>query len=111
MADHGALSPAVQGPLQHGLHESQGLARGPGQPRVVAVVTGGGGSLISWLLREPGASSCLLEARVPYDKLSLLALLAEHGRSTSASFCSPEMAAALAEASEVFSELWLGLDS
>ena len=31
-----------------------------GQPRVVAVATGGGGHLFAWLLCEPGATSCLL---------------------------------------------------
>ena len=72
---------------------------GPGQPRVVAVVTGGGGSLFSWLLSEPGASSCLLEGLVPYGKDSLNEFLAEHGRSADhVGFCSPEMAAVLAAA-------------
>ena len=72
---------------------------GPGQPRVVACVTGGGGSLFSWLLSEPGASSCLLEGIVPYDKESLNEFLADHGRSADhVGFCSPEMAAELAAA-------------
>ena len=72
---------------------------GPGQPRVVALVTGGGGSLVSWLLSQPGASSCLLEARTPYAKESLIAFLAEHGRTIDGvGFCSPGMAARMAEA-------------
>ena len=72
---------------------------GPGQPRVVAIVTGGGGSLISWLLAEPGASSCILEARVPYGKESLSGFLAEHDRTIDGvGFCSAGMAARMAEA-------------
>jgi hypothetical protein len=72
---------------------------GPGQPRVVALVTGGGGSLFSWLLSEPGASSCLLEGTVPYAKESLVEFLAEHGRDIEGvGFCSPAMAARMAEA-------------
>ena len=72
---------------------------GPGQPKVVAVVSGGGGHLFSWLLSQPGATSCLLEGRVPYDKTSLNAFLAEHGRNgDGVGFCSPQMAAELAAA-------------
>ena len=72
---------------------------GAGQPRVVASVSGGGGHLFSWMLSQPGASSCLLEGRVPYDKASCAAFLAEHGRSTdSLGFCSAEMAANMAAA-------------
>jgi hypothetical protein len=73
---------------------------GPGQPKVVAVVTGGGGSFFSWMLAEPGASSCLLEGRLPYGKESTDAFLAEHGRSAAnnVGFCSPEMSALLAAA-------------
>jgi hypothetical protein len=52
-----------------------------GQPRVVAATTGGGGHLLAFFLSEPGASSCLLEAVVPYDKHSCLGFLARGGRS------------------------------
>eukprot|EP01052_Picozoa_sp_SAG31_P058212 SAG31_NODE_17659_length_662_cov_1.433393_1_plen_174_part_00 len=41
-----------------------------GQSRVVAAVTGGGGPFWSFLLGVPGASTCLLEGVVPYDKQS-----------------------------------------
>ena len=51
-----------------------------GQPKVVACVTGGGGPFWSYLLSEPGASSCLLEGVVPYDKHSLLSFLERSGR-------------------------------
>ena len=72
---------------------------GPGQPRVVALVTGGGGSLFSWMLSEAGASSCLLEGRVPYAKESLVAFLAEHNRTIDGvGFCSAPMAGRMAEA-------------
>ena len=48
---------------------------------------------------QPGATSCLLEGRVPYDKTSLNAFLAEHGRNgDGVGFCSPQMAAELAAA-------------
>ena len=72
-----------------------------GQPRVVVAVTGGGGQFFADLLREPGASSCLIEAIVPYDKSSCLSFLEAHGRRRhvdSIGFCSAEMAALLAEA-------------
>ena len=52
-----------------------------GQPRVVAAITGGGGLFFADLLREPGASSCLLEGVVPYDKhscLSILQVISDH---------------------------------
>ncbi len=75
-----------------------------GQPRVVAVVTGGGGQLFADLLREPGASSCLLEGLVPYHKESCLSFLGRHarrahveGRDAAVGFCSADMAALLAE--------------
>ena len=71
---------------------------GPGQPRAVVLATGGGGSLFKWMTSEPGATSCLLEARVPYAKESLVALLAEHGRNIDGvGFCSEGMAARMAE--------------
>lgn len=70
---------------------------GIGQTRVVAAVTGGGGHLLAYMLSEPGASSCLLEALVPYDKSSLLSLLARHQRSAPRGFCSEDMAATMAE--------------
>lgn len=70
-----------------------------GQPRVVACVTGGGGSFWSYLLSEPGASSCLLEGLVPYDKASLLSFLEGSGRTPDGcGFSSAEMALLLAEA-------------
>lgn len=70
-----------------------------GQPRVVACVTGGGGSFWSYLLSEPGASSCLLEGLVPYDKASLLSFLDGTGRTPDGvGFSSAEMALLLAEA-------------
>ena len=73
-----------------------------GQPRVAAVVTGGGGHFLSWALSEPGASSCLLEALVPYDKNSCLSFLGRHRRAEAlergggVGFCSEDMAALLA---------------
>ena len=52
-----------------------------GQPRTVVAVTGGGGSLVGAMLSQPGASSCLLEAVVPYSKAACLAWLDRTGRS------------------------------
>lgn len=81
-----------------------------GQPRFVAATTGGGGQLLSYMLCEPGASSALLEAVVPYDKESCVRFaVGENQRdstieaATRASldtigFCSEEMAVELAEA-------------
>jgi len=70
-----------------------------GQPKVVACVSGGGGPFWSYLLSEPGASSCLLEGVVPYDKHSLLSFLERSGRAAdSVGFSSAEMALLLAEA-------------
>ena len=70
-----------------------------GQPRMVACITGGGGSFWSYLLSEPGASSCLLEGLVPYDKASLLSFLEDSGRAPDGvGFSSAEMALLLAEA-------------
>ena len=83
-----------------------------GQPRVVACITGGGGQLFADMLREPGASSCLLEGIIPYEKESCLSFLGNHDRravveNTDAiaclegediiGFCSADMAALLAE--------------
>ena len=69
-----------------------------GQPRVVACVTGGGGPFWAFLLSEPGASTCLLEGVVPYDKHSCLEFLAGSGRGADGiGFCSAEMAQLLAE--------------
>ena len=68
-----------------------------GQPQVVVVVTGGGGQLVGAMLSLPGASSCLLEAVVPYSKNSCLDFLAAHGRSAEGiGFCSEDMALQLA---------------
>ena len=65
----------------------------------MALVTGGGGSLFSWMLSEPGASSMLLEGRIPYGKESAGAFLGEHGRTAEGvGFCSTEMSALLAAA-------------
>ena len=80
----------------------RGKARA-GQPRVVAAVTGGGGHIFADFLREPGASSTLLEGLIPYDKESCLSFLGRHGRRNRAlgeevGFCSAEMAQLLAEA-------------
>jgi hypothetical protein len=70
-----------------------------GQPRVVGCVTGGGGPFWHYLLREPGASSCLLEGVVPYDKQSLLSFLGRSGRRADGiGFSSARMAQLLAEA-------------
>lgn len=72
---------------------------GPGQPRVVALVSGGGGHLFSWMLSQAGASTLLIEGRVPYEKSSTDAFLREHGRSgEDIGFCSEDMAAELAAA-------------
>ena len=72
---------------------------GPGQPRVVSCITGGGGQFFSWLLSEPGASSCLLEGRIPYDKASCVEFLSTHGRSADGiGYCSEAMAVQLASA-------------
>ena len=69
-----------------------------GQPRIVACITGGGGPFFKYLLDEPGASSCLLEGVVPYDKHSCLSFLAGSNRTAEGiGFCSPEMAQLLAE--------------
>ena len=52
----------------------------------------GGGPFWSYLLREPGASSCLLEGVVPYDKQSCVEFLRRNGRDAEGvGFCSPEM--------------------
>ena len=80
----------------------RGKARA-GQPRVVAAVTGGGGHIFADFLREPGASSTLLEGLIPYDKESCLSFLGRHARRNRAlgeevGFCSAEMAQLLAEA-------------
>ena len=64
-----------------------------GQPRIVVVATGGGGHVVSEMLSEPGASSCLLEAIVPYSKNSTLDFLHKRGQSADdIGFCSGEMA-------------------
>jgi len=55
--------------------------RNLGGPRTVVAVTGGGGSLVGAMLSQPGASSCLLEAVVPYSKAACLAWLDRTGRS------------------------------
>jgi hypothetical protein len=80
---------------------SRGRSRLANQPRAVVAVTGGGGHLVSWMLSEPGATKCLLEALVPYDKNSCLEFLSKHERvekSQGIGFCSPEMAILLASA-------------
>ena len=82
-------------------HRGSGRRKtGPGQPRIVANITGGGGAFFQWLLSMPGASSCLLEGRVPYAKESLVASLAEVGGRTidGVGFCSASMAARMAAA-------------
>ena len=60
-------------PIKTALRQLYRSGTGPkktaaGQPRVVVITTGGGGHAFAWLLSEPGASSCLLEGLVPYDK-------------------------------------------
>ena len=85
-----------------------------GQPRVVIAVTGGGGQMMSEMLMQvfaryhvpnlihrlflqPGASSCILEAVVPYSKNSCLDFLARNNQSAEGiGFCSEEMAWRLA---------------
>jgi hypothetical protein len=64
---------AVPAPVKAALAElySRGSAQRP-QPRVVAVVTGGGGHLPAYMLGVAGASSCLLESLVPYDQASCI---------------------------------------
>eukprot|EP00756_Hemistasia_phaeocysticola_P054967 Hpha_TRINITY_DN30884_c0_g1::TRINITY_DN30884_c0_g1_i1::g.155608::m.155608 len=77
--------------------------RGLGQKRVVAVTTGGGGALLQYFLAKAGASSCLLEAVVPYEKRSCLSFLASQGRQELAAevgFCSAEMGVLLAAAAK-----------
>ena len=69
------------------------------QPRIVAVITGGGGHFFEQALRIPGASSCLLEASVPYAKESLLAFLGtRRALGGEVGFCSAEMAALMSAA-------------
>ena len=46
-------------------------------PQVALYVTGGGMQLVPWLLAVPGASSSVLEVRVPYARPSLDELLGE----------------------------------
>ena len=79
----------------------QGAGRrrnGPGQTRVCAVVTGGGGRLFGHLLGEPGATSFLLEGTIPYDKHAYLGYLGRQNRALPAGYCSAESAVALARA-------------
>jgi len=69
-----------------------------GQPRVVLVVTGGGGQLLSSMLSQSGASSCILEAIIPYSKQSCLDVI-QHRSSEDdepIGFCSEDMAWRLA---------------
>ena len=72
------------------------------QPRIVASITGGGGQFFSDTLQEPGASSFLLEANVPYAKEALLKFIGDARRveadAPEVGFCSPEMAALMADA-------------
>ena len=93
----GAVDARFIAPLVSHLY-SRGRTRQRGQPRAVVAVTGGGGQLLGWLLSEPGASTCLLEALVPYDKHSCLEFLERHGRPPppSTGFCSPDMSTLLA---------------
>lgn len=92
------LADPTPGPVKRALKELYRSGSGPkrtgaGQPRIVTVVTGGGGTTLAWLLSEPGASSCLLEALVPYDKMSCLDFLGRHGHSADGiGFCSQDMA-------------------
>ena len=68
--------------------------KGVGQPRLVIATTGGGGMVVRQLLARPGASSCLLEAIVPYDKNSCLDFLEKQGllnAAKSVGFCSQEV--------------------
>ena len=79
----------------------QGAGRrrnGPGQTRVCAVVTGGGGRLFAHLLGEPGATSFLLEGTIPYDKHAYLGYLGRQNRDLPAGYCSADSAIALARA-------------
>ena len=71
-----------------------------GQPRVVLAVTGGGGSIFSEMLGVAGASSCILEAAVPYSKQSCIEWLQRQNRDAEGlRFCSEGMALQLALAS------------
>ena len=64
-----------------------------GQPRVVLAITGGGGSIFSDLFGTAGASSCILEAVIPYSKNSCLDFLKRQKRdATGIGFCSEDMA-------------------
>ena len=71
-----------------------------GQPKLVSAITGGGGALFSEFFGLAGASSCLLEAVVPYSKSSCLDWLDRHKQNANnIGFCSEEMAWRLATAS------------
>ena len=97
----GSPPPVANALTQMFLSGSGRKRTGRGQPRAVIDVTGGGGHLLSWMLSTPGASSCLLEARVPYAKASVIAHLTEHGRGVAAEavgYCSEDMAALQASA-------------
>jgi hypothetical protein len=68
-----------------------------GQPRVVLAVTGGGGQFFGEMLKQPGASSCILETVVPYSKNSCLDFLEKRGQTAEGiGFCSEGMAWRLA---------------
>lgn len=71
-----------------------------GQPRVVLAITGGGGSIFSQLFGNAGASSCILEACIPYSKNSCLDFLKRQKRDAEdIGFCSEDMAWRLAQSS------------
>lgn len=72
------------------IHKSQTLA--------VLYVTGGASHAVSWLLSVPGASSTILEARVPYDRAAFVDIITAEATSKIRSFASASSARALARA-------------
>lgn len=66
--------------------------------RVVLFVTGGASHLSSWLLSVPGASSTVLEHRVPYSQSSFLETVGAERASKIRSFASISAARVLAQA-------------
>jgi hypothetical protein len=85
----------------HGTHgEGRYIKAKLGQPRLVAAITGGGGSLFAKMFGVAGASSTILEAIVPYSKNSCLDVLHRQNQTAEGiGFCSEEMAWRLATAS------------
>lgn len=71
-----------------------------------AYVTGGGVSLLSWLLTVPGGSNTVSNLQVPYSRASLKKLLSQYETDNSTSYetmslCSPEISIKLAKAAYI----------